>query len=89
MNTIKIIGMLAGIIGTIAQVGYFTQAYRMFKIKESRSVSVSTYIIFLTSIVIWLLYGFTTGQVVLIIPNIVAVIGCVLVIGLYYKYRTN
>ena len=89
MNIVAITGMLAGIVGTVAQIGYFTQAYRMTKTKDSKSVSVSTYFLFASNIFVWFIYGIASKQMAIIIPNIAAAIGCLLVIMLYYKYKVS
>ena len=82
-----ILAVLATISGIVASSAYYPQAYRIFKGKSAKDISLSTFSMFSLGIFFWLLYGFELRNLPIIIPNVVALVGCVLVISLsiYYK----
>lgn len=83
----NILSILATLAGIIMSLGYFPQAYRMFKRKSVKDVSLTTYLIFLPAIIIWLIYGISIKSSPLIIANILAFIGCASVVVAYLRYR--
>ena len=83
-NLLPILATLAGIIMSL---GYFPQAYRMFKRKSVKDISLTTYLIFLPAIIIWLVYGLSIKDTPLITANILAFIGCSSVLMAYLKYH--
>lgn len=83
----NILPLLATLAGIIMSFGYFPQAYKMFRSKSVKDISLTTYLIFLPAILIWLVYGLSIRNAPLIIANILALIGCASVIIAYLKYH--
>lgn len=81
------IAILTTIFGTIMALGYFPQAYRIWKLKSAESISLSMFTIFSIGSACWLVYGISIHDIPLTISSIVGTTGCWLVYGLslYYK----
>jgi uncharacterized protein with PQ loop repeat len=82
-----ILGTAASTIGTLACIGYFTQAIKIFKRKSSADISLVTYLTFFITGFTWLLYGISSNNLYLIIPNIFALIGVVSVLAAYHIHK--
>lgn len=85
----KILDFMAVLCGFVGAFGYLLQTYKIVKYKNVKSVSVFTYFIFLTTIVVWLMYGIAHNQSAIIISNIVGGISALSVIISYYIFRNN
>ncbi|WP_343624575.1 SemiSWEET transporter [Flavobacterium lindanitolerans] len=66
METITIIGTLAAIFTTIANI---PQAYKIIKDKTSKGVSAGTYLVLLIGTSLWTAYGILKSDLPLIITN--------------------
>lgn len=77
------------IIGIIMSVGYFPQAWKIYKTKDVSSISIPTFVIFALGTLTWTIYGFVIGDSALIASFIVGVIGSWSILGLtlLYTYR--
>ena len=84
MNFFKV---LTTIVGIVMSIGYFPQAYRLYKTKSAENISLVTFVIFALGTLIWTLYGFFIHDLVLILSFIVGVVGSWLVLFLSVKYR--
>lgn len=84
---IDILNVLVTIAGVLMSLGHFPQAYKIYKRKSSKDVSLITYAIFTIGSFIWLAYGITLNQWPIIATFIVAVVGTLSVITLALKYR--
>lgn len=63
---ITIIGYMAGVCTAIAQ---FPQAYKVYKTKETQSISLGMYSILTLSILLWFIYGFLLPDLPMILAN--------------------
>lgn len=81
------LAILTTIVGISMSFGYFTQTYKILKTKNVQGVSLATYLIFGTGIVIWLLYGLSRMDLPIIISNIVSLVGAGAVITAYVLNR--
>ncbi len=68
MTLISAIGLTAGTLTTIAQL---PQAIRIYKLKETRDLSLSTYIITDIGVLLWLIYGITINDAPLYLANLI------------------
>ena len=84
---ISVLAVLATIAGIIMSVGYFPQAIKIIKKKSAKEISLTTYLIFSVGILIWLFYGISINDFPLIFANVLALIGCALVLIAYFIYR--
>lgn len=84
---IEIFGILVSIFGVLMSIGYFPQAYKIYKTKNAKNISVLTYIIFFLGCITWLIYGALLKDFHIIVSFVVGVIGSFLVLILTLKYR--
>lgn len=75
------------VVGIIMSIGYFPQAYKIYKNKSAKNISVVSFSIAAFGTLIYTLYGFFIHDIVLILSFIVGVIGSRLVLFLTLKYR--
>jgi len=83
----KFLEILTTIMGMAMSMGYFFQAYSIFKNRSSRNVSLISYLIFGFGTLTWTAYGFATMNWVVIFGFGLGVIGSWLTIFLYFFYR--
>jgi len=83
MTTLSI---LATIVGIISGVGNLPQAYKIFKRKSAKDISILTYSIFFIAEVIWFLYGIELKNSPLIISYLFGTICIGLVIIGWFLY---
>ena len=66
--TTFIIGNIAAI---LTSVSFLPQAIKILKTKDTKSISLPMYIMFVVGVLLWLIYGFLRNDVPLILANIV------------------
>ena len=71
MITIEILATVLGVITGLANV---PQIIKIFKGRSAKDISIITNLIFITSSVVWLLYGLQLDSFPLIIANIIYII---------------
>ena len=79
---VEIIGVLAALCTTIA---YAPQAYKIFKEKSAKEVSLSMYLILLLGLILWLTYGFLIDSFAIKLANTITMVLAVSII--YFKLR--
>lgn len=81
------IQLLATIMGIVMSLGYYPQAYRIYKTKSAKNVSLSSFVIFGIGTLTWLMYGIYLMDWVIILSFGLGVIGSwsVLILSLIYK----
>ena len=65
---LKIITMIMGIMMSL---GYYPQAYKIYKSKSAKDVSLPTFVIFGVGTVTWTIYGFYTKDLTIILGFLV------------------
>jgi MtN3 and saliva related transmembrane protein len=85
MNPILVTAV--SITGILMSLGHFPQAYKIWRKKSARDVSITTYLIFFTGAWVWLIYGIALGEWPIIVSFIISVIGTTAVLGLTWRYR--
>ena len=80
--------IIASIAGIGISLGYFPQAYRIYKMKRAESISLVSYLMIATGITVFLAYGFYKKDIVIILSFAVGFVGSWLVLGLkiFYTY---
>lgn len=68
MISASLIGYVAGILTTCA---FIPQVIHTLKTKDTSSISLGMYIIFVSGVVLWLLYGILLQEMPLIIANVI------------------
>ena len=71
MDSSFLIGNIAAMFTTIS---FLPQAIKVIRTKETHSLSLPMYLLFVTGVSLWIVYGFQTGQIPVILGNIVTVI---------------
>lgn len=71
MNWITFVGMVAGICTTLAFVPQVLQVYRS---RSAKDISLGMYAIFLSGVVLWLIYGVMIDAMPIIVANAVTMI---------------
>ncbi len=84
---IDIFNIIVSIFGILMSIGHFPQAYKIYKNKTSKDVSLITYFIFFVGSFIWLAYGVILNEVPIIISFIIGVLGSFSVLFMALKYR--
>ncbi len=79
---VEIIGVLAALCTTIA---YAPQAYKIFKEKSAKEVSLSMYLILLVGLILWLTYGFLIDSFAIKLANTITMVLALSII--YFKLR--
>ena len=86
-----ILEILTTIVGTAMSLAYFPQAYRIWKNKSSKNISVLTFFIFSLGTLLWTIYGIYVKSWVIIISFIPGVVGSwtILLLTIYYRNRKH
>ena len=84
MSIITIIGLIAAALTTIS---VLPQVIKSWKSKETKNLSLPTYIILLAGIILWLIYGILIKNLPIILANIVSLILISSVLFLKIKYK--
>ena len=66
VDNIELIGLLAAILTTTA---FIPQVYKVIKTKSVKGLSLTTYLIFTSGVLFWLIYGLLKSSVSMIIGN--------------------
>ena len=69
--SIEIIGLIAGFLGVVA---WIPQIYRIWIKKRADGVSLPTFLVIATALILWLIYGIIIESFSLIISNIFTLI---------------
>lgn len=86
---LTVIKILATIMGVVMSLGYFPQAYKIYKNQSSRDISIPAFIIFSLGTLTWLVYGIVLMDIPIIAGFVLGVIGSwlVLILSLVYRRR--
>ncbi len=72
--------LLATLFGTISGIANFPQAYKIFKRKSAKDISITTYSILLAGAIVWIFYGIEISNFPIIITNIFGAVNIGLVV---------
>ncbi len=81
--------IIVTIVGILMSVGYYPQAYKIYKSKSARDVSVPTYAIFSAGTLVWTIYGVYLNDLPIILSFSIGVLGSWLVLALTLYYRRS
>ena len=71
MNAESIVGLLAGLLTTVA---FVPQVWQVWKSRSARDISLPMYLIFTAGVALWLAYGLMAGAVPIIAANVVTLL---------------
>ena len=80
---IQVIGLIAGALTTLS---FLPQALQIVKTHNTKGISLPMYIIFVSGIFLWIIYGFLIHQPPVYLPNIITFIlgAAILIMKLRY-----
>ena len=84
MTYIDILGVVAAILTTAA---YVPQVYKTWKQKSTKDISLVMYLVLLTGVLLWLVYGFYIESVPIILANCVTAVLVLFVLIMKLKYK--
>jgi len=84
MDFVTLIGMLAAALTTFA---FFPQAYKVYKTKHTKDLSLPMYIIFSAGVLLWLIYGIIINNLPIILANSITLISCAYILAIMVKNR--
>ncbi|PCJ96982.1 MAG: glutathione synthetase [Flavobacteriaceae bacterium] len=67
MNTVNIIGNIAALLTTIS---FLPQALKTIKTKNTKGLSLPMYILFISGVFLWIIYGVYSWQIPIIVGNV-------------------
>jgi len=79
-----IIGIIAGTLTTIA---FLPQVIKIYKMKDAKELSMTTFFIFSAGVLFWLVYGILVSELPIILANGVTLILAISIIAMKLKYR--
>ena len=77
-----IVGMVAAICTTVA---FFPQLIMVYRTKQTRDLSLPTFILLTVGIFLWLVYGILLGSLPIILANAITLIGCLYILIMKIK----
>lgn len=81
---IEIIGLIAAFFTTAA---FVPQVVKTWKTKEVENLSLTMYLVMLTGVVLWLIYGININSLSIILANIVTITLVCVIIILKLRYK--
>ena len=69
MDGVTLIGLLAAVVSTV---GFAPQVIKVYRTRMTRDLSLGSYIILLSGLFLWLIYGLLLGNVPIILGNATA-----------------
>jgi len=83
MDTIVLVGYIAG---TLTTLSFVPQVARAWKLKETRDLSLAMLLLFALGVLLWTLYGVWTGSVPIIAANIITFILILVLLWMKVRY---
>lgn len=84
MDTIILVGYIAG---TLTTISFVPQVLRAWKLGETRDLSLAMLLLFATGILLWTYYGIWTGSMPIIAANIITFVLILILLGLKVRNR--
>ena len=84
MDTIVLVGYIAG---TLTTLSFVPQVARAWKLKETRDLSLAMLLLFALGVLLWTLYGVWTGSMPIIAANIITFVLILVLLWMKVKYQ--
>jgi MtN3 and saliva related transmembrane protein len=84
MDTLVIVGYIAG---TLTTLSFVPQVARAWKLKETRDLSLAMLLLFAAGILLWTVYGIWTNSLPIIAANVVTFFLVLLLLGMKIRYH--
>lgn len=79
--------MITAVVGITMSIGYFPQAYKIWKLKSAREISLINCLILSVGTAVWFIYGFLAKDTIVMVGFALGVVGSWLVLFLTLRYR--
>tara|TARA_B100000768_G_scaffold180087_1_gene199205 strand:- start:16540 stop:16806 length:267 start_codon:yes stop_codon:yes gene_type:complete len=86
IDNIEIIGLIAAFLTTFA---FIPQVYKVIKTKSTDGLSLTTYLIFIIGVCLWLTYGFYKASISMIMGNGITILLSSIIIFYILKNRNS
>lgn len=83
MDTIVLVGYIAGALTTLS---FVPQVLRAWKLKETRDLSLAMLLLFALGVLLWTFYGIWTGSMPVIAANVITFILVLILLGMKITY---
>lgn len=77
MDSTTLLGLLAGALTTVS---FFPQVVRTIRTRDTRSLSLGMYAIFVAGVALWIVYGVLLGKAPVIIANALTLVLALIVL---------
>jgi len=84
MDTITLVGFVAGTLTTVA---YVPQVIRSWKLKETKDISLSMLVLYAVGVSLWLVYGIWMDALPIIAANGISLILILVLLGIKLRYH--
>ena len=84
MKITTVIGLIAA---TITTLSFIPQVVRIWKLKETRDISLLMFVILGIGIFLWIIYGFLLRDLPLILANSITFIFVLVILFFKFKYK--
>jgi MtN3 and saliva related transmembrane protein len=84
MNTVTIIGLVAA---TCTTISFLPQAIKVIKTKHTKDLSLAMYLILVSGVFLWLVYGLLINDIPIIGANIISFIFTATILIMKIKYK--
>ncbi|MFY9243371.1 MAG: SemiSWEET transporter [Polaribacter sp.] len=84
MNYFEIIGFLAAILTTVS---FFPQVIKIYRTRETKSISLTMYIVLTFGILLWLIYGLHLESMPMILANALTLFFLFYILLMKIKYK--
>jgi len=86
-NKMEIFKIFVTLMGIVMSLGYYPQAYKIWKSKSATDISIPAFIIFSSGTLTWFIYGIVIQDKPIIVSFVLGVIGswAVLILALIHK----
>lgn len=82
-NYIALIGLAAG---TCTTLSFLPQLIKTIRIKETKDLSLSMYIVLATGMLLWTIYGIMISAFPVVLANAVSLVFALIILGLKLRY---
>ncbi|MBR8831464.1 MAG: Sugar transporter SemiSWEET [Chroococcopsis gigantea SAG 12.99] len=83
MNSVNIIGTIAGILTTIS---FLPQVIHTWKTRSAKDISLGMFLCFSSGVFLWMVYGICINNIQIIVPNLITLVLAVTILRFKLLY---
>ena len=84
MDTVILIGYMAG---TLTTISFLPQVIRTWRMRETKDFSLVMLVLFASGILLWTVYGIWTGSPPIILANVITFLLIIVLVAMKIKYK--